>query len=152
MRTAISLLCCTARCNGEFSFSLSCTLGSKPLFSKSFNASPLLSLIDNQKKKKSPVPFYFYHCQTIKAFGITFQEGRKQKKGGKRERNEVCISSLSLSVFVLNRPNDFVQILPVGGMMNGCVSFIILRNTINIKYTLDKIKFTKTKLTQIPNK
>ena len=50
MRTAISLLCCTARCNGEVLFSLSCTFGSKPLFSKSFKASPVLSLIKNRKK------------------------------------------------------------------------------------------------------
>ena len=47
MRTAISLLFCTARCNGEALSSLSCTFGSKPLFNKSFIASPVLSLIDN---------------------------------------------------------------------------------------------------------
>ena len=70
-----------------------------------------------------------------------FQEGRKQ--GG---RNEVCISSLALSVFVLDRPNDFAHILPVGGVMNGCVSFIILRITNDIKHSLDRIKFTKTNL------
>lgn len=71
---------------------------------------------------------------------------RKQRKGREGGRNEVCISSLALSVFALDRPNDFAHILPVGGMMNGCVSFIILRNTNDIKHSLDRIKFTKTNL------
>lgn len=50
MRTAISLFFFTARCNGEPPCSLPCTLGSKPLLNKNFNASPVLSLIWGKKK------------------------------------------------------------------------------------------------------
>ena len=81
MRTAISLLCCTARCNGEFLFSLSCTFGSKPLFSKSFKASPVLSLIKNWKKKwqvSCLVPLYYHKCQAIEAVGIISTKNKQQ--------------------------------------------------------------------------